>query len=512
MSRTEKSLKNIKFALLFQAGSILVAFFTRKVFVLILSEEYLGLDGTFSNILTMLSLAELGIGNAITYSLYKPLAEGNRVQIVSLMRLYRRVYWTIGGVVALLGCALAPFLGVLVKELPAIPHIHLIYLLFVLNTALSYFYMYKQALIIADQRQYITTTCHYGLKMLLFLAQALFLWLTHNYFVYLGLQIATTLFENLLLTHEANRLYPYLHHVRPQPLDREVRRGILQNTKAMIAHKVGGIVVFGTDNLLISFFTGVVSVGRYSNYLMVTNGLNSVYGLLFRSLTASVGNLHAVEDARRAWPVFKRVDFVGHWLYGFSTICLVVLFNPFITLWVGEDYLFSQTLVGIIAANFYVTGMRKAVLTFRDAYGLYWPDRYKPIFESIINLVVSAILAVPFGVAGILIGTFVSTMTTCFWVEPYVLFKHGLKAPLAPYFLRYGINTLITLLGCGMVGWVCSLLPGSGLLLFLEKMAVCAILGNLIFLLAYHRTESFRDLCRLGMGFLRKLLKWRTNL
>ncbi len=507
MSRTENSIRNIETALLCQVAGILAEFFTRRIFVAVLTQEYLGLNGTFSNILTMLSLAELGVGSAITYSLYKPLAENDREQIAALMALYRRIYRGIGLVVALLGCALAPFLSVLVRDLPDIPHIHLIYLLFVLNSALSYFFVYKQSLLIADQKQYIATVCHYGMKIILLLAQALFLWLTRNYFVYLGLQIGMTLLENLLLAHAAGRLYPYLRTLSGCALRRETKREILRNTRAMLFHKIGGVVVFGTDNLLISYFSGVVAVGLYSNYLMVTNGLNAVYGRLFSALTASVGNLNAVSAPERALPVFRRVSFAGSWLYGFSFVCLIVLFNPFIELWVGGNYLFDPEIVFLIALNFYVTGMRQAVLTFRDACGLYWYDRYKPAVEAIINLVVSIALAIPYGVTGIFIGTFVSTMTTCFWIEPVVLFKYGLKASVRPYFRDYAANTLVTLAAAIVVWNVCALLPGEGLPLFLAKMAACVATGNLFYLLAYYRREEFRYFAEL----LTSLLPWRKR-
>ena len=502
MSRTKNSLKNVKFALIFQAASILVAFLTRKVFVMTLSKEYLGLDGTFANILTMLSLAELGAGSAITFSLYKPLAEDDRGQVTALMALYRKVYWAIGIVVAVLGCTLVPFLSVLIHDLPDIPYIRVIYLLFVLNTVLSYFYVYKQSLIMADQKQYIVTYYRYGLKMLMLLAQAAFLWVTRNYFVYLGLQIGTTLLENLLLSRKANQLYPYLHTTQAEPIRPEVKDKILKNIRALMVHKLGGAVVFGTDNLLISFFEGVVAVGLYSNYLLVTNGLKSVYSLVYRSLTASVGHLAATENPDHAVRVFYRVDFFGRWLYGFSAICLMILFNPFIALWVGEDYLFSPWIVLLIVMNFYVTGMRQATLTFRDAYGLYWYDRHKPIFESIINLVVSVALAKPLGVAGIFIGTFISTMTTCFWIEPLVLFRHGFHVSVKPYFRNYLISTVLTM-AAGVVTWkVCGLLPSVGLLAFCGKVLICALLPNALFALCYCGREEFWYFLSLGKKLL----------
>lgn len=494
--------------MLFQALKIIITFFTRKVFVLVLTQEYLGLNGTFSNILSMLSLAELGIGSAITYSLYKPLAEKDEKQVAARMALFRRAYWTIGLAVALIGACLTPFLTMLIRDLPDIPNINFVYLLFVLNTSLSYFFSYKQSLIIADQRQYLTTVCHLGLNILLQLAQALFLWFTKEYFIYLELQIGATLLENLILSLIADRLYPYINTNWHEKIDPAARAEIVKNTKAMIIHKVASIVVFGTDNLLISYFVGVVAVGLYSNYLMITSALIGIYGQLFSALTASVGNLGVTEDSGQVLTVFRRLNFAGSWLYGFSAVCLAVLLNPFIELWLGTDYLFSQDIVCLIVLNFYVTGMRQAVLTFREAEGLYWYDRRKAVAESIINLTVSAALAVPFGVAGIFIGTFISTMTTCFWVEPVVLFKYGLHTSVRPFFKDYAVNTVIMLLTFSAVWYICEALPGTGMTLFIEKMMVCAVGGNVGFLLAYRRRDEFQYFVELFVHILWSRLRF----
>lgn len=497
MTRTDHSFKNIEFALIFQFAASVVSFFTRKVFVLILTAEYLGLNGTFSNILSMLSLAELGTGTAITYSLYKPLAEGDRKQIAAIMALYRRVYRVIGITVAILGSALMPFLPVLIQEMPDIPHLYLIYLLFVLNSALSYFCACKQSLIIADQRQYIVTAWQNGLDMVLVTAQAVFLLLTRNYFVYLGLQIGMTLLKNIILSWQADRLYPFLNANRHESLNSATKHEIIRNIKALFTHNLGGIVVFGTDNLLIACFSGMVAVGLYSNYLMVVNTLKTTYDQLFRSVTASVGNLGASEDPQQVLPVFWNMNFFGSWLFGFSSVCLAVLLNPFISLWVGDAYLFGQGIVWLITLNFYVWGMRKAVLLFWNAYGLYWHDRYKPVAEATVNLTASIVLGVRFGIAGILTGTVISTMTTCFWVEPVLLFRLTFHTSPMLFFRDYAVNTAVTLLSLAMVWGICSLLPSVGLPAFIAKMALCTVLGNAGFLIAYCRRKEFRYFVRL---------------
>lgn len=492
MSRTGKFFKNIKFVLVFQVIDTVVRFFCRRVFVAVLIREYLGLNGIFSNIISVLSLAELGVGTAITYSLYKPLAEGNREQIAGLMALFRRLYWVIGSVIAVLGVALTPLLPVLIRKLPDIPNIQLMYLLFVLNSAVSYFFSYKQMLLTADQRGYIVTICGDGISVLMQIVQALFLWLTKEYFVYLGVSIAATLIRNIVLSCVVDRIYPFLGQGNADSLPGSVKQEILRNIKALLFHKIGGVVVLATDNLLISGFVGVVAVGLYSNYQMITNRLNAIYGQFYKVLIASVGNLGATENTKHSLEVFWRLNLVGNWLYGFSTVCLTVLMNPFIELWLGNDYLFGQGIVCLIALNFYVTGMRRIMTTFREGYGLYWYDRYKPVAESIINLGTSIALAIPFGVAGILAGTFIGTMLTSFWIEPLVLFKYGFHASVKPFFRNYAVNTLTTVVTIVLVWNLCMLLPGEGLLRFAAEMVVCAVLGNLGYLIAYLRRDEFK--------------------
>lgn len=504
MSRTDNSLKNLKTAVLFKLAAIVVNFIARKIFVVVLTKEYLGLDGTFANILTMLSLAELGVGTAITYSMYKPLAEGDRELILSLITLYRKFYTVIGITVGVLGAALTPFLQYIIRDIPDIPHIRLIYLMFVLDSSISYFLVYKQSLISADQKQHIVTSYQYKTSMAVTAAQCAALLLTGDYVLYLTLKLCATFVCNALLARKADRLYPYLKQKTVQPLPAPIRQDISKNIRAMIAHKLGSVVVFGTDNVLIAYFVGAVSVGLYSNYLLITQSLKSAYSMIFRAMTASIGNLCAAEDTAHAQAVFWRVDLLTRWIYGFSAVCLVVLFNPFISLWLGADYLFSMPIVLLIVLSFYVTGMRQSVLTFREAMGLYWYDRHKPLFESAINLAVSILLAKPFGIVGIFIGTVVSTLSTCTWIEPYILFRHGFGAPVGKYFVRYALNTLLTAFAGAATWCICALLPQTGFGSFIIKVLLCCVIPNLFFLFVYGKTSEFRYFLTLGKSVLGK--------
>lgn len=492
MSRTRNSFRNMKYGLFFQEAITVLTFFSRRVFVQVLSEEYLGLNGTFSNILSMLSVMEMGVGSLITYCLYKPLADGDEEQIISLLTLLRRVYWIVGAMIAILGGILTPFLPMLIHEIPDVPHIYLIYLLFVANSAISYLYSYKGTLFIADQKSYIIMTYSYVIEALRLVCQILFLWYTRNYFFYISFNLIGTLLKNLLVSYQADRNYPFLRGRKSRGLKPEIKKSIVRNIKAKIIHTLASAVVDGTDNLLIAYFVGAVSVGLYSNYLTIIGGVEKVYQMIYQSITASVGNLLATETPEKALTVYKRINFAGNWIYGFSAVCLVVLFNPFIELWVGEQYQLKQTIVCLIVLNYYVKGMRKVTLLFMGAYGLYWYDRYKAVAEMVINLVFSIGLAVPYGMTGIFMGTFISTMTTCFWVEPLVLFRHGLHASVSIYFKEYGLNALVTLLTAVIVWSMCMALPGEGVLLFLGKMAICVVIGNGGYLVAYCKRNELR--------------------
>ena len=392
MSRTDNSLRNLKTAVLFKLAAIVVNFIARKIFVVVLTKEYLGLDGTFANILTMLSLAELGVGTAITYSMYKPLAEGDQKLILSLMTLYRKFYTVIGITVGVLGAALTPFLQYIIRDIPDIPHIHLIYLMFVLDSSISYFLVYKQSLISADQKQHIVTAYQYKTGMAVTAAQCAALLLTGDYILYLALKLCATFVCNALLARKADRLYPYLKQKTVQPLPAPVRQDISKNIRAMIAHKLGSVVVFGTDNVLIAYFVGAVSVGLYSNYLLITQSLKSAYSMIFRAMTASIGNLCAAEDTAHAQAVFWRVDLLTRWIYGFSAVCLVVLFNPFISLWLGADYLFSMPIVLLIVFSFN-SGNSNMVW---KGFSLHWYTklfRNRIIMQSVYTTLMVSLLA-----------------------------------------------------------------------------------------------------------------------
>ena len=490
--RTKKSLFNLTSALIGQGIALLANLVARVLFTKYMTQEYLGLSGLFTNILTMLSLVELGVGPAITFSLYKPLAEKNTELIKSLMRLYSRTYRAIGCAILIIGIGFAPFYPFFIKDTGAVSHLNTIYLLYVANTGISYFYSYKISLITADQNQYIRNIGHYTSFVILNVVQTTVLALTRNYILYLVCQVVFTFLENAILSCVANRMYPYLKEKNVKPLTQDIVKPIVRNIKAMMFHKIGSLVVNSTDNLLISRFLGLAISGIYANYSLVLTAVRSILAQVFDSIVSSVGNLNALDDREKVWMVYQRIYFLSFWLYGFCSICLLCLIQPFIVLAFGKNYLLSNFTVIALVLSFYTTGMRRAPIVMRSAAGLYYRDWPKPIFESLVNLIASIAFLKWFGPAGIFLGTVASTILVCGWVEAYIAYKYALKKPLKRFFVDYTQYTVVTIIAACSTQLVCNLVWQESIGAFLLKMIICALLPNIIFCLFYWRNEKLK--------------------
>ena len=290
--RTDKSIKNIIYALVGQFFGIGISLISRSIFVKILSSEYLGLSTLFTNILTILSLTEMGFGTAMAFELYRPIARNDKEKIKSLMKLYKKIYIIIGTSIIILGIITIPIYPHLINERPNINNLDLIYMLFVLNTAFSYFAAYKRLLIISDQNRYIATTYRYGFYIVMNVMQIIELVLFKNYILYLIIQVLFTLLENIGISIKANKMYPYLKDKEVKEVAKRDKKHLMQNVKALFFHRFGGVVLNSTDNIVISKVLGLNWVGLYSNYYLITNALNTVLNQVFSSVVASIGNLN----------------------------------------------------------------------------------------------------------------------------------------------------------------------------------------------------------------------------
>lgn len=481
-----------------RVAAILVGFYARIVFTHTLSQDYVGVNGLFADILNILNLSELGAGVAITYALYRPVAEGDVEKQKSLMMLSRRFYHAVAGMVLAGGLLVVPFMDRLIKNPPQVDHLTLIYLLYLTNSVLSYFMIYKRTLIEAHQLSYMTVLYQTGANILQNALQVIVLRLTGNFILFVSMMIVCTLLNNAAVSAKANRLYPYLRDRDVQKLPAGERREIFRNTRAMLLHKIGTVAVNNTDNLLLSALVGIVSNGLYSNYYLIIGSIRQVLSQLFQGITASVGNLGVERDRARIRRIFEASFFMGQWIYGLAAICIYELIDPFVGLCFGPSYVFSRDVTLVLCLNFYLTGMRQAALIFRDSLGVFWHDRYKALVEAAVNLIASILLGRSLGALGIFLGTLVSTVSISLWVEPLTLYRHCLKTSARPFFLRYGLYASVTLLLWMGEDALCRHIGGGPVAAGAKRLAVCLAVTNLVYLALYHRTKEFQLLADKG--------------
>lgn len=482
-----------------QALNVILLFLSRRIFIQFFSEEYLGVNGLFTEVLTVFSLAELGIGVAMAYGLYGCVARKEEEEICRLMNLYKSMYTYVGIAVAVIGIAILPFLDVIIKD-NQIPHIVAIYLMYLANSVLSYFLSYKQTLIQADQKNYIVSGVTQVVRCVQVIAQIVIIIITRNFYIYLAVQMISQILTNYILALLADKMYPYLKHNSYGLPGKEKRREIFRHIKAMSFHKFGAVFVSNTDNLLLSMFVGLKTVGLFSNYRMVTTNLKLVVSYVYNAFTASIGNLVATESSEKVLRIYRCLNFMMSMLYGWLSVCLYILINPFIGLFFGEKYMLSAAVVSVVVIDFYITGMRQMTLRFRDAMGLYWHDRYKPVVEVIINLVVSLLLVKKYNVVGVLAGTIVSSLATNFWLEPYVFCRYGIRENWVKrykeYFARYGLCAGITVLA-GWLGIQCTaFLPDTNYLFWFGKAIIVSVIYALLMFIIFGRTDEFKFLCQ----------------
>ena len=493
-SRANKTIRNSIVALIEQSIYTVLSFVCRTVFIYTLGRAYLGFNGLFSDILNLLSLAELGFGTAILYAMYKPMATGDRERVGALLYLYKRIYFVVGVAVSLVGITLTPFLDFFISDIPNISGLETIYLLFLFNTTSSYFFAYKKSILISDQKSYIASLIFTVTTVLQNVFQIIILLTTQNYILYLVIQVICTVLNNLLVSLYVDKHYPYLKQYKSSKIKKDELQAIFKNVRAMFLSKISSAVVSSTDNILISKFVSTITLGLYSNYLLFTNILRTIFTKIFEGLTGSVGNLVAIENSDHIYKVFKRIWFINFWLVGFASSSLFILVNPFISLWIGEDYLLKTEIVFIICLNFYMRFIRNTFITFTDTYGLFVEFRVKCIMEALLNMSVSLYFVwnLKWGVMGVLCGTFISNILTNFWYEPYVLFKKKFEKPVFLYFITFLKYSMLTVFANCVTTYACNrlvLLRGWGG--FALKTVICVFIINGIYFVCLRKTEEF---------------------
>lgn len=504
--RTKTVLKNIISNFCNNFVVYILRFFSRTIFIKTIGEIYLGVNGLLSNVLGLLALAELGISTAIGYNLYKPLGNNDIKKISSLMKFYKKAYRWIALIVAVLGMILLPFLPFFIKDSGSISNLSYIYLIYLGNMVISYLFSYKRVLIISDQKNYKITPIIIATTVLQNILQIIVLIVFKNYILYLLIQTLTTILENIFVNKYIEKQYKYLKDIdSAEKLNKVEFADIKNRVKGIFIHKIGYYVLTSTDNLVISKIIGIVYVGLLSNYVLLKNTVKSFLDLIISNMTSSVGNLIAVENNEKNERIFNELNLFSFLVYSVTTICFINLFNPFISIWLGEEYLFSQLIVYVISINYFLSGMVGIVELFKGAAGLYYNDKIVPIIQATINILVSVALAFKLGVLGVMIGTLVSYVVP-FIVKPIIVYKHVFNQSSKRYFVWFFKKSVIFAIMILVTSFVVGKVTIFDKYINLGLNLIISIfLPTLILFILYRNSREFKDLVsRFKLIFNRK--------
>ncbi len=488
-SRSAKSIRNVTFGFLQQFVTLLFAFITRTIFVRKLGAEYTGVNGLYTNILTLLSLAELGIGNVLTYSLYGALHEKNHEKLRQLISYYRKLYRYIAVAVCVIGLAIVPFLRFFIKSSLPAKEVILYYILFLINSVVSYLVMYKVTLLRADQKEYIRNIVATACLVAQYLFQILFLFVCDSYTIYLAIQIVFSILQNMICNYIANKQYAFLDEYTTDTSLVD-KKGLIDNVKSMFVYKVSNVVVTSTDNLLISMILGTIYVGFYSNYSMIMNYVSTFINLMITGLMSSLGNLNAADNKEHSYKVFKGMVYLFGVITVFCSACIWNVIQGFVPIWIGKEYVLDKSILVAILLTFYVTHAFDPTWMFCETMGLFRQRKYAMVVNAILNIILSVFLGKIWGMVGILGATAISRFITIVWWEPYILFKLKFKKSIKEYLKQQariiGTNMMILLLSA----WLCSFVSVTlwGLII---RVAICFVMVLLVEMVFMRNTEEF---------------------
>lgn len=500
-SRTVNAGKNAVSAIGNKIIILILTFISRKFFIQYIGVEYLGINGLFSNILTLLSMADLGLGTAMNVSLYKPIAENDYRKLSALLNYFRKLYIIIATGVMVIGLALMPFLKYIVNMDQDIPYLYVYYAVFVLKSAVSYLFIYKSSIVRADQKAFQINKVEVYTNVVKVVLQLVVVMTLHSYLVYILLDVVTIVVQNFTVSHIADKNYPFIKF--KEELSSEEKKDIFSDISSVFLYKIAWSLLNGTDNILMSMMIGTIYVGYYSNYYTITSNLELFIALLFTSLTASVGNLVATSTAENKYKTFKTMQMIGFWISGVVSVCLLFLMQDFIVLWLGEEMLLDNiTLVAIIINIFFSICMRP-VWTFREGTGMYRQIRYIMFVTAILNLVLSIILGKIIGLSGIIFATAIAKLTTYFWYEPNILFKNFFNKKVGSYYLDYVVNTILIFICIGLCYIPLHLITEISIFTWLLKAFICLVIINLVYFLRYSKTEELKNVKQKATQLLR---------
>lgn len=492
IERTKNAARNIAFGSMQRIYQIFVPFIMRTAMLYLLGVQYLGLNSLFTSILQVLNLAELGVGNAMVYSMYKPIVEDDTKTICALMKLYRFYYRIIGLVIAVIGLVILPFIPKLISgKVPADINVYVLYLLHLGLTVLSYWlFAYKNCLLDAYQRIDMSSKISFYMMTVQYLLQLLILVFLKNYYIFLIVALFTQAMTNIVTSLVVERMYP---KYKPDGKLDQIEIKIINNRiKDLFTSRLGAVIVNSTDTIVISAFLGLTTLAVYQNYFYILSASITLVAIIFSSCTAGIGNSIIVETKEKNFNDLKKFTFIICWIVGFFTCCLLCLYQPFMKIWVGEKYELAFSGVICLCIYYFIYEINQLLNMYKDAAGMWHEDRFRPLVTALLNLIMNLIMVQFIGVYGVILSTVLSMILVGMPWLLHNLFTTLFEKKYLPQFLRrLAIYIMISLINCGITYFVCGFVHSSKWPELIIKGIICCVIPNFIYFVAYHKMPEF---------------------
>lgn len=491
--RTKNATRNMIFGILQRMYHMLVPFFMRTAMIYFMGVQYVGLNSLFTSILQVLNLAELGVGSAMVYSMYKPIAEDDKDTICALMRLYKVYYRVIGSAIAVVGLGVTPFIPCLVSgSIPENLDLHILYLLNLAATVFSYWlFAYKNSLLMAHQRTDVTSKVSIAVGTVQYCAQFLAIYIFKNYYFYLIMAILSQIANNIVTSNIVSRMYP--DYLPKGKLSKKETRSINGRIKDLFIAKLGGVVLNSADTIVISAFLGLTLLAVYQNYYFIISSICGIMETLLTSIRAGLGNSYVTESREKNYIDLKKITFMFYWLIGMCTCCFLGVFQPFMELWVGESFLLPFSVVVLLCVYFYLYETTRLLNVFKDAGGVWHEDRFRPLISALVNLSLNLAAVKYIGIYGIVLSTIVALgMIEVPWLLRNIFTVMYDSSLFNDYFKMFVSWIVATVFSCASIAVLTYKVTLSGWGAFAFFVVVSVLIPNIVFLLLMHRKEEFK--------------------
>jgi len=503
-NRSQNAFRNIIFGIFLKGYQTLLPFFMRTLLIYTLGMEYVGLNGLFTSVLQILNLTELGISQAMTYAMYKPIADGNYNKVCNLLSLYKKYYFYIGLVIIVIGISFLPFLPNLISgEIPEDLNLYVLYLLYLSSTVISYWlFSYKSSLLEAHQRNDIISKIQIINLTIQSFLQIIILLVWKNYYIYIAIQILVQILNQCLIQIYTKKIYPDCYP--KEETDYSYKALITSNIRDLAFAKFGYVVLTSSDTVIISSFLGLSVLAIYQNYYYLITSIIGFISTLMYGIIASIGNSIVIETKDKNYNDFKTLTFIISWVTAICTCCFLCMFQPFMELWVGKKYLFPFNMVILFCIYFYIYEFNQLFNVYKDAAGLWHYDRFRPLITSLCNLTMNILLVNIIGIEGVLLSTILSILFVGMPWLIHNIFTYLFERNMKDYLFIVAQYIFVVLISCFLSYKISTLFDVNVYLTLIIRLCIAVSIPSILYLILFHKSTAFKNFVTLLLRILKR--------